>query len=494
MKFRFKFKLKPFFKDIFLTSITQAIILIAFFFIYRLIAKNFGPEGVGEYSLVKRVVGFLQPFLFLGLSAGIPRYIAISSTEEKKNSYVKAGGLVVVIFTFVFLIFINIFKELFAEIFFGTIEYINLVLPFSFFLAGLTLHSLVYSYFRGYLLIKTFNFLQLINLTLVPIGVLVIFRGITIDKLITLIGIIAFAIALIFLLFSINNFFINIERLQFKDSLKKLLHYSLPRVPGDLALAGLLSLGPILAIHIASIREVGYLSISQSLLSIAGTAIAPLGLIILPRVSSLIINGGEKIIKDNLSFLIGAILQLSIFISLQFIIFADVIIKYWLGPEFSEAVIVIRIIFFSGVFYIFYLAIRSIIDAVEIRPLNAINTFISLGVFLFLVAILLFLFKTFTPIINLSVATASGLICLGILTYISIRKIYPEKTKKDFNYLWIAVTLSVLLGSVAILIKPFAVSNLYYLIGFIMSINIIYLLILWLLRMEWIRQVFRGIF
>ena len=59
-----KFKLRPFFKDISLIFITEAIVLIAFFIIYRLIAKNFGPEGVGQYSLVKRVFGFLQPLLF----------------------------------------------------------------------------------------------------------------------------------------------------------------------------------------------------------------------------------------------------------------------------------------------------------------------------------------------------------------------------------------------------------------------------------------------
>lgn len=69
-----KFKLRPIFKDISLTFITQAIVLVSFFFIYRLIAKNFGPEGVGEYSLIRRVLGFFLPLLLLGLGIGIPHY------------------------------------------------------------------------------------------------------------------------------------------------------------------------------------------------------------------------------------------------------------------------------------------------------------------------------------------------------------------------------------------------------------------------------------
>ncbi|MBA7499767.1 hypothetical protein ES704_02514 [subsurface metagenome] len=46
-----KFKLRPIFKDIALTFITQAIVLVSFFFIYRLIAKNFGPDACfNKYS------------------------------------------------------------------------------------------------------------------------------------------------------------------------------------------------------------------------------------------------------------------------------------------------------------------------------------------------------------------------------------------------------------------------------------------------------------
>lgn len=40
--------------------------MVAFFVTFRLIARNFGPEGVGEYSLVRRVIAFFNPLLLLG--------------------------------------------------------------------------------------------------------------------------------------------------------------------------------------------------------------------------------------------------------------------------------------------------------------------------------------------------------------------------------------------------------------------------------------------
>lgn len=484
---KMKFKLRSFFKDILLTFITQAVILLAFFLIYRLIAKNFGPEGVGEYSLIKKIVGFLQPLLLLGMGVGIPRYVAMSKNKEEQYSYLRSGLITVTITALFCLIFINLFKEFFSKLFFGDIAYIKLILPLSLFLIGNLIHSLVYSYFRGRLSIKTFNTLQIINMALIPIGALILLKNTTLGGIIIAIGVMKTIIAFLFLSPNNKNLLNKVhKKRQHKESLKKLLKYGLPRVPGDFALGGLLALGPILATHFASIKEAGYLSISQSLLHILGLTVAPLGLILLPKISNLIANNNKEIIRKNLSFLMGAIFQLLTFISLQFIIFADIIIKYWLGSDFADTVTITRIIFLSGTFYIIYLATRSILDASKTKPFNAINIVISLIVFIVLATTLL-LFQLFAPIISLAIAIMLSLSCLGILTYITIRKIYIDKEKKDFFYLKTAIIINIFIGIITIYLKPF-ILNLYYLIPFIILISVTYLLILWLLKMEWIRK------
>jgi len=484
-----RFKLRPFFKDISLTFITESTVLIAFFFIYRLIALNFGPEGVGEYSLVKRVIGFMQPLLLLGLWVGLPRYIAMAEDEEQRSSYIKAGGLTVATATFIFLIFINLFKDYFAKIFFGTANYTSLILPFSFFLAGLTLHALIYSYFRGQLFTKTFNILQVVNLALIPIVILILFKDISIKKLITLIGISTFVIAFIFALYFIKEFFVPIKKRQFTNSLKELLYYSFPRFIAGFVYAALLSIGPIFAAHFTSIREVGYLSISQSLLGTVGVISTPLGLILLPKVSNMITQKRTEEIKESLNYLIGASIQCSVFLCFQLIVFTDAIIKYWLGSEFIDAIPVMRIIFLSILFFLFCGTVGNILEASKVKPINLINFCISLGLFLFMSGILLFLVKVFSPIISLSIAFTSGIVCVGILTYISIRKIYPEKINKDLNYLWISIGVNVLLGGIALIVKSLVISKFYYLVIFEILIGVIYLSILWILKVDWLRKI-----
>jgi O-antigen/teichoic acid export membrane protein len=171
------------------------------------------------------------------------------------------------------------------------------------------------------------------------------------------------------------------------------------------------------------------------------------------------------------------------------IIFSDAIVKYWLGPEFTDAIPIMRIIFVSIVFSLFNGAVGNVLEASKVKPINLINLCISLGLFLSMSGILLFLVKIFSPIISLSIGFTSGIVCVGILSYISIRKIYSEKLNKDLNYLWTAVWINVLLGGLSLLIKSLVISKFYHLVIFEIMIGVIYLSILWLLKTDWLRKI-----
>jgi O-antigen/teichoic acid export membrane protein len=492
-----KSRFGPILRGFLITAVANIAEIVAFFFIYRIIGSNFGAEGVGEYSLVRRVAALFSPVLILGLGVGMPRYIGMSLNREQRGVYIRAAGLAVATFTFVFLIIINIFADYFARLCFGSIDYADLVLPFSFLLAGLVVHSLVYAYFRGRLWVKIFNILELVNISLVPLVIIIFFRDITIREAITFIGVTTLSIALCCCIFLVKEAFVSIERSQlkysFKNSLKELLGYSIPRVPGDFALAGIFSVGSIFASHWASIQEVGYYSVSLSLVQATGTAIMPMSTVLLPFVSSMVIRGQHESIKENVNSLTGAVTQCFVFASFQLIIFADTIIEYWLGSEFLGATIVLRIALLSVTFYAFYIAMRSVLDAARFKPINAMNLFISLAVFLLVTGTLLLPYRPFSPIINLSVAFTCALACLGILTYYQVRKIYSQRMAIDLQYLWVAIAINVVLGVIAVLAKPFVVSKFYYPILLEVFLGIVYLLSLWMLKVDWIRQVWQRV-
>lgn len=488
------FNIKPFFKDIFLTFAAEALVLASFFVTYRLIAGSYGPDGVGEYSLVKRVAGFLQPFLLLGLGIGLPRYIAIARDETQKRAYIKAGAVFTAVGVFASFAVINIFKTQFAEMFFGAGAYADFIFPFSLFLAGLVLHALVYSCFRGASRVKLFNSLQIINLALVPVLMFFILRYAGIGRVVGLIGAFTCAISLALFLFFCKEVLVPVGARRFFDSAKEMLVYSFPRFISSFVYAGLISLPPILAAHFASVKEAGYLSVSQSLLAVAGSAISPLGLVLLPKVSNMISQKREEEIKENVGYLIGAAVQCSIFICCQMVIFADVIINYWLGPGFSSAVIIARIVFLSMVSYFVCGCIGNILEASKVKPINLFNLLASFFVFSILSGLMLFVYKIFSPAVSLSIAFSCGMILLGALTYAAVRKIYPDDNKKDGGYFISAVAINAVIALATIFAKPVLAASLFFFAGFEIVAGLLYLAALWAVKIDWIRKVPKNVF
>lgn len=485
-------KLRPVFKDILLTFLTEGTVLMAVIFIYRLIAKNFGPQGIGEYSLIRRVISIVQPLILLGVSIGLPRYIAIAKNKSEKILYVKIATLIIIFSNLFFLFIILLLKENFAKIFLGSITNIHLVIPFLVLLIGLNFHVLIYCCFQGQLMTSVFNFLQILNLALIPITILLL-KEISLRKTVILMGIgIIFTSLLFFSLFLIKDIIKPFNKHYYKQTLKNLLKYSIPRIPGDFAFMALFSLGPIFVAHLSSIEDVGYLSISQKIVSLAASAIFPLGLILLPKISSLISQGEYNYIKTNIDIIIGFVIHIFIFVCIQLMIFSDIIVKYWLGEKFINAVKIMRIVSISTIFYAFYVSMRSVIDAAEVKPLNTINLLIALSIFLF-ISVVFFLWKPFSAVINFGIAFDISMICLGILTYFSVRKIYPTNFKKDLSYVLLALLVNLFLAIISIFIKPFLKTKLYLLFIFEFFIIFLYLLILWFFKIAWLREIFQKI-
>jgi O-antigen/teichoic acid export membrane protein len=303
---------------------------------------------------------------------------------------------------------------------------------------------------------------------------------------IKIIGISTFLVAFFFLIPFRNDFIKSGGNL--KKSFIDLIQYSFPRIPGDFILVAFFSLPTIIAANFVSIKEVGYLSLSQSIINAVGTAIAPLGLLLLPKVSNLMVRGRRQTIEVNLDFLICALIDVSLFLFAQLAIFIDIVIVFWLGPDFFPAVFLIRIMAVSVFFYAFYVSIRSVLDAVENKPLNTINLFVSLAVSLIFGSILIIFFRFIPILVSFSIAFVFGMLYLGIATYGSLKKIFLRDSKKDAKYLISSIAVNGFFAGVSLIVKSVIGPNICLLIGCLILIGLLYVLVLWRLKRKWIWQ------
>jgi O-antigen/teichoic acid export membrane protein len=291
-------------------------------------------------------------------------------------------------------------------------------------LIGLIFHSLCYGYFRGNLSMIKANFLQLINMGIVPF--LVFFLKNNLKEIILLNGLIIILVSFIFLTMILKN--ITFERNEIYTNLKELMAYGIQRVPGDFGLSGLFSLPSTITAHISGITIAGYVAFGTSLLNMVGAGFAPLGLILLPKASQLVANKDFKILKTYIIKILKITFILTVLGIAFFEIFADKIILIYLGPLNYDLLIITRIIIIASIGYTIYVAMRSIIDAYYVKAINTKNIFISLMFFL-TVSFGTFLVKKsyIFIVINLVVS----IILLGILTLIDIRKVLKDEYKAD---------------------------------------------------------------
>jgi O-antigen/teichoic acid export membrane protein len=480
-------------RDVVLTLITEGFVLISFFIFYHLLAEYYGSEGVGLYSLMRRIIALIIPIVMMGLSEGLGRYIAMSKSSEERFTFILSGAIVVLSLTSMMFVLLNADAMFSAKWLFGDIAYNNMVFPFSVLLFGLSLHSLSYACLRGNLQIKSLNILQSVNLGLLPLIILLLGKATSLDKILVIIGIIHCLVAVLFLARSLYQCRKDNFQGQFLLTLKNLLMFSVPRVPATIAGAGLISLCPIVASQYCSITEVGYLSLALGLLIGIGSAVTPLGTILLPHVSELLGGGEKERFEEKLYLLIGAVFQSLLFVSSQFIIFIDYILTIWIGEEFLPASPVMVVVLSALISYGFYIVARNILDAASVRPINSINSVIALGLLMSLMVLISFLGSSDNIVFLFALAITLSFNLLGILTYFSVRKLFDCNMREDWRHLEWGLILNIAIYVLVLLVKPDVTSHWLVWIIFEAILLWFYLFALWLLKFEWINIVYQRI-
>jgi len=411
-------------KDLLLTFFAEFIILITGLLVYKFAANLVGKDAFSEYALCRRTISFMFPALVMGLGVGIPRYIAYASSNSEyqhPDKYFLAGISVLFTSVIFFILLLNLFREPFAFLFFGNSEYAGFILPISIMIIGLTLNIACYSYYRGKLLMGKANTLQIINSGIIPVLAFLIQKDII--HILTLTG-------LFWIFTSTGALIMILKTLKWDKSesltpaIKELLSYGIQRVPGDFGMAALISLPAIITAHLAGIKEAGYVAFGTTILNMTGSVFAPVGLVFLPKASQLIASKDIGRLKEYIKKLAILTLLLTLAGLIIFEIFADEIIKIYLGKGFNDLVFIARIIMLGCLASTFYVSMRSILDAYYFKAVNTKNIIISLAIFLTGALLIYMLNGSYVILVSSFVV---GLYILGILTLFDILKLLRVK-------------------------------------------------------------------
>jgi O-antigen/teichoic acid export membrane protein len=431
------------FWDLGLTGITQLATLLGNLLVVSLFGRLLGVIGLAEYLLLRRVMSWMQTGFSLGLGIALPRYVAHAMQKHKAEcaNYFVAACTCLGVMTFTLGMLMNLSPQNASRLLFGSGQQMShLIFPLWVLIAGFTAHGAVYGYYRGCLRMKLANALQCCNYGLIPIAAVAALANT--HSVAFIVNVTGGSMAFCACLFAIPVLrqLAAHKWLSPYHRIVELLRYGIPRVPGEFGGGALFASGPVIAAHYMPVTQVSSLLLGLSLLVGVGVTVAPIGLILLSKVSMMLAQNRMADVQHRLGYLLSAILELSVFACLQLMVFSDVLMRVWVGPGFLGHITVIRIVLLAVPFYLYYAALRSFIDAASVKPYNTGNVLVSLAVFLALVGLTIKLAPAKFLLESFAAALVVAIVVLGWLTARTVQRIY------DVGLAWRSSVLPLIFG------------------------------------------------
>lgn len=397
--------------------LSNAAALLAGLAVYHLAGRNFGPEGFAEYALARRATNLLAPALMLGIGIALPRQLAMlpEPTAKRGSRLFFVAVAIVSAACLAFGLLVSAFPRLFSEAFLGDAGLAALAVPLVLYLVGLSWHSALWAYFRGTFRFRAASLLDICNLAVIPLLGFAV-AGQSAVQLLTFVGIANAGVAL-----AVSARWLRPSPTEFRADGASLLAYGLPRVPGDFALGAMLALPSLAVAQICSIEEAGHIAFGNTMLALAGTAVAPFSAILLPQSSRLIAAGRIADLRRSVHLTVRVFVFLALAGLAAVEIWMGVIVEKYLGAEFLPGVPHLRLLAYSVLPYVIYCSLRSVVDAGNKDAVNARNTYIAVAVMLFGIGVTWALGGGAQQIVAVAVI---GHFLLGVLTLRAVSRLF----------------------------------------------------------------------
>lgn len=400
--------------------------MLASLLITALVSRWMGARSLSEYLLLRRVLSWSVAATLLGLATGLPRYVAHSAghAEPDQPAYFLAALLCMIPAAALAAIVLVLDRAQFALWLFGDVREADLVAALAIMLFGFSIHRAVYGYYRGLLHMTRANLLEICNAAIFPLAIVVALAHR--ETIAWMMGLTGAAMSLSALLFAmpILGRVGGGRPLKLRMRCGELLRYGVPRVPGEFGSAALIALGPMFAVHFLKMASVSPLLLGLNMLVVIGYAAGPLGIVLLAKLSMMLGQNQHDAVQARLRLLLVAVVELSVFACIQLAIFADVVVRAWVGAGFLDHIGVIRTVLLAIPPYLFFTTLRSTIDAATVKPYNTANVMISLGVYVGLIVGWFRLFPGHSLLAGIAGSLLASEVLLALLTARTFRKLY----------------------------------------------------------------------
>ena len=383
------------------------------FVLFRLIAEGFGEAAFGDYQLARAATTLLSPLLLLGAGVVIPREIA-RRDSNLNDLDVMAGG-VAVTFPLAGLLLVLALVAPEAGSIVGASSS-SLVLPTALFVVAVLTVSVVASVLRGQGRFLEYNLLLIGTTSFGPL--LGFLLANSIGGLLLISAAVACLTALAWSLAISHREGFAVTKPGAKRAAMTIIRYGPPRVIGDFSYLGLLAIPTLIAGAQEDAAVAGAIGLTTSVIAVGISIAGPISDVALPWAARVLSSSFVQAVRRNMRLLTFAVGLVSFLGSIVLFATAPLVVDLVGGVGGSRAVVAIRSASLALPGFAIFVAVRSVIDAADLRAINARNSILSQ---VSLLATLTTLNAVGVGIARFGIAMVASSVVLGVLTVVSAR-------------------------------------------------------------------------
>lgn len=362
-------------RDYAITFAAEALVVVSYLIVFRLVAQHLGATGFGEYSLARRTLALLVPLGMIGADVGITRFISFAPRGGGSGpDYTAAGTLVIGSGMVAISILLVALHTQLAQLFYGSTGYVHLIWPLPLLLLGSGSSIVAFAALRGEMRMGTAAMIMVLNQAVVPLVAVLVGGPAWVVLDITGAGWLA-----------VSSCFILVAGVSISGGLiqrtRELFAFGLPRIPGDVLQLALFSVPGIVVAHVADIRVAGVVAFVLAALRMIGSMLTPVSYVLLPVASRLVASSSYAELDRQVRTVVFVTATILVAGTVVVEVGADRIVAAYLGSGFGSTVPVLRLLMLGALPFGLYAALRSVIDAHHHRAINSRNTAIAFGAF-----------------------------------------------------------------------------------------------------------------
>ena len=366
-------------RDYVISFIAEGIAVALSLFVYRVAATTWAPATFAEYALSRKILSVVLVIALFGMDTAVVRFVAFEGRGRTAAAagYLRAalmigGGASALLIA----IFVTLGGPL-AQALYGEDGHASVLAILGIASLGGSLYGIAYGYERAFLRIGHAAVLLVLVTGLVPlVGVAGAPASAGPALLVMGVGWIVVgggAVAL---------------RLHSGAAvpIQPLFAYGASRSLGLLLQMGLLTAPAVVAAHRFGIVESGNVAFALLVLGLLSTLLTPIGVVLMPRSLHLALERDAVTLRRHVTALVVVIVPAVAGMVIVVQLVADPLVAAYLGPSYAGAAPALRAFVWAAIPWSVFVALRGLIDASDVRPLNARNVLIACTVYAVLLA------------------------------------------------------------------------------------------------------------